>query len=226
MLIIERRYIVPPQVQLTPTDFESIHAFHMELGFREITSDEVQEDFLKYGLKAPRRIEGKEVGFLFSGNGLTIRVWTSWLAEEGRMRVSDSGWVLIIQDGSTRYFCHPLHRTKHFVKNLNKQAEIAYERVVKRPRCPECGEFMDIAGKKEDYKAKFWQCSRRRLHLLGGYNFRQWDYPLSPENLKFKKGERRKREKQRLKRQKEGKVIVPAWQSRKTWHGRKAERTS
>jgi hypothetical protein len=97
------------------------------LGFRSITRLEVAKDIIRFGAKPPSPREGRESGFIFTANGLTVKVWTTWLQKEDRPREKDSGWVLITDGEEILYSSRPFHRTKNFLLNLSQSMEHAVE---------------------------------------------------------------------------------------------------
>lgn len=182
--------------QVLPT-VESFSRFEEELkkrGFRKISKGEFKKQYLRLGLKAPRPRHGREVGYTFHANQYTVVVWTTWIEREQSAREEDAGWVLIAKDDEVLYFSHPLHRTKNFINNLLMQARIACWKVRNRPLCPECKNFMDIV-KGQALKQRFWKCSRSELHKGGKNRFRDWDYGLPEEAIKYLKPLRKRRAK-------------------------------
>ncbi|MBU4351289.1 hypothetical protein KKH63_03100 [Patescibacteria group bacterium] len=183
-------------------------------GFRKVSSVEFKKDFQRLGLKAPSPREGREVGFVFTANGLDVNVWTTFLEEEGRARESDSGWVLIKDADDTRYFAHPLRRTKNFLRNLLWHACIAKWRVEHRPLCSVCKNRMRIARGK-GMKARFWKCVRPAFHIKAVSL--PWDYGLPQEALDFLRPLRKRRARYYAKLRKQGKKPGAALRQRIGW---------
>jgi hypothetical protein len=194
--------------------FERFTKALLRRGFRKFSREEFREDFERLGLKAPSPREGREVGFVYTQNGLTVFVWTTFLCEEDHVRNEDAGWVLIREGDEVKYYSHPLHRTRFFLRNLFKQACIAQLRVENRPSCPKCGMFMDIVrGKK--LKARYWQCKRPTAHKEP--TFLSWDYGLSKAALDFLHPLRKERARYRKERRAQGKRIGTALLQRRKW---------
>lgn len=218
---------MPPKYYPSPHEFERFHEGIRGLGFREITRPEFKNDFIRLGLVAPRPRKGREVGYSFHANQLTVRVWTSWLTEEeweragepereAGIREKDSGWVLISQDDEARYFCHPLHRTKNFLENLTIRARITRDRVIMRPLCPRCFYFMDIA-RGIGIGSRYWRCDSVELHENERYASLDWDWGLSEDDVRFVQADRKTRRKYREELRRQGKVVEPAIFVRKAW---------
>lgn len=210
---------MPKQVELSVGDFEEIRRELTERRFRLITSEEVQKIIREKSLKASRPREGREAGFVYRANGLTVTVWTTWLIDYARMARSDSGWVVIEglgEKGERKYFSHPIHRTKGFVQKLVYYARLARWRVKNRPPCLKCNQFMIITSGKA-LKSRYWTCSRIMLHEDRERAHLSWDWGLPSEALEYVKKERKPRAKRRAHLKKEGKSPRPAMLSRKTW---------
>lgn len=179
------------------------------MGFRQFYPPE--KDFNYSDLKG-----FPEIGFDFEANGLRVVVWTTWEATSDggiRIRNSDASWVIILNDKRTLYFSHPVHRTKNFLRNLLYQVQIAWLRVIYRPKCPECGEFMDIAFGK-GLKSRYWRCSRRLQHSSKKSINYPWDVALPPTIKSHLKSVRSKRAKYFKKIRKEGKEVYAAMKKR------------
>lgn len=206
---------MPEKVYMTLADFAWLEAELLAKGFRRSTREEARRDFRRLEPIAPRPRSGREVGFIYYANGLTVTVWTSWLEAEGKMRDEDMGWVLIKEGNQKDYFHRPLLRTKNFCRNLLKAADYAKERVLLRPLCPECQQFMKIA-KGKALRSHYWIC--RRLHADRRPVIKDWYYEL-PEKLR-KKREYLSRERRRAKVKREkilGRPSTPAVIIRHPW---------
>ncbi len=186
------------------------------IGFRHINKTEFKKDFQRFGLVAPSPREGRETGFVYSINGLTVKVWTTWLSAEGRAREVDTGWVLILDGDKPVYFSHPIHRTKNFLLTLYKKAWIAKWRILHRPLCPECRQFMDIVSGPA-LKSRYWLCDERELHQKKKRIRLNWDSELPPKARRFVELERKARAKAKKKRMEEGRAIIPAIKRRIGW---------
>src|SRR5690606_37802215 len=117
-----------------------------EIGFKQKLSNDMQRIFERLGLELKRLNSKtkKEVGFEYSKNGLTVHVWTTWVAEDNAMNEQDSGWVLITEGDTAQYFAKPYKRCAGFIQRILSYAWIAMFKVENRPLCPTCGKFMNI----------------------------------------------------------------------------------
>ncbi len=200
---------MPKQVLPDRDDFVKISCTLERWDFRELSGVEFHNQFRRLNLKTPRPRPGRETGFIFYANGLTTVVWTTWRKEEGLARPKDAAWILIIEGDQPRYFSHPIHRTKNFVKNLLNQAWIARWRVLHRPFCPTCRAFMKIACGR-GIKSRYWYCPKDKQCL-------DWDYGLPPKARNYLKNLRRTRARWLAKRRAEGKPTHLAIITRKPW---------
>jgi len=207
---------VPEKVLPDVASFEWFERKLQALGFRPISGFEFQTDFRRLGLKAPRSRVGREAGFIFYANELTVWVWTTWLRSKEVAREVDAGWVLIRSRDTPLYFIHPLHRTKHFLVNLFRHAWLARWRVIHRPLCPECHQFMDIVAGR-GMKSRYWRCDRLRFHRDGKPVSLDWDHGLPPKAKRYVKILRGRRAAYRLRREQEGKPTNVALIRRKLW---------
>lgn len=151
-------------------------------GFRPLTKEESKTVFARLELIPSSSREGRELGFIFSANGLDVIVWTSFVQRDGQAREQDSGWVLIRDGDRARYFARPRSRTLNFLQNLLEDACIARQRVIHRPTCPEpgCKQQMRIA-RGSGLKSRFWRCFRPEYHSKAVKL--PWDFGLPPEVL-------------------------------------------
>lgn len=202
---------MPKQILPDETSFDAFRNAIITEGFRSLSNTEFCSSFRRLGLQAPRKLKGREAGFIFSANNLTVYVWTTYLGVEGEARPRDSGWVLISEYDKAKYFAHPFMRTANFFNKLLAYAKACKERVVNRPLCPTCQRFMDIT-KGRGLKSRYWACklSHNLEHIT-------WDYGLSDESLNFLKAERKQRDKYRHERRAEGKTVGQAMLRRKPW---------
>jgi hypothetical protein len=86
---------VPTQILPTEADFDAFKEAMLKEEFRLISNNEFRNNYLRLGLQAPRKRNGREAGFVFNANNLTVFVWTTFVVAEGEARPEDSGWVLI-----------------------------------------------------------------------------------------------------------------------------------
>lgn len=212
----ERRWLVPSKVLPSPEDFAWLTQELVGWGFRPITDTEFRGDFRRLRLKAPRLREGREVGFVFTANELTVKVWTTWLSEGMRARDIDEAWVLIVKGDRPLYFSHPVHRTKGFLRKLSALAWLTRERVICRPHCPKCGHFMTITPGR-GIKSRYWRCDRVMTHGDRLPADCGWDDPLSFEGQLLARNLRRTRQSYEKNRREEGKPLHTALKKRKPW---------
>lgn len=191
-----------------------------KLHFRKIERVEFGYDMERLGLQAPRRREGREIGFSFWANGLTVIVWTTVLDPAGPAREEDSGWVLIKEGDRVRYFSHPLRRTEGFLRNLYRYARACRERVLERPRCPVCKKQMNIEYGKA-LGQRYWACFNRKFHEKP--EFATWDHGLSKQSRDFFKVERRERRRYYGLRRAQGKPLHVARLKRVSWKTTRSE---
>ena len=109
-----------------------------------------------------------------------------------------------------------MRRTKGFLEKLLQYAEIAKQRVVNCPLCPECHQHMRIAQGK-GMGARFWICENREQHKNKRCTRASWDSGLSEEHMHFLKKERGVRAKYRKKRRTNNQSVGLAPIIRKKW---------
>ncbi len=183
-------------------------------GYREFSRNESKRDHWRLELEAPSPREGREVGFVYTANGLTAVVWTSYDRSLGRARDTDSGWVLIKEGDHRKYVARPMRRTKNFLHTLLTYAAIARLRVQNRPLCPICQAHMSIVNGK-GFKSRYWQCTKPEFHKRP--TRLPWDVGLPSEAIKFLQTERRARARYRKKLLEQGKSPGSALKSRIGW---------
>ncbi|MDP1689755.1 MAG: hypothetical protein Q8L52_00930 [bacterium] len=205
---------MPKKVLPSAEAFKRFGQSLLRRGFRKLTRAEFKKDFKRLELEAPSPREGREVGFVFSANGLTVFVWTTFLDWEEKARDTDAGWVLIKDGDKVKYFSHPIHRTENFLHNLLGYASAARLRVMNRPLCPKCRAYMNIARGK-GLKARYWKCVRPAAHKKAVSL--SWDYGLPPAALDFLRPPRKKHAQYRKKLKAEGKKPGAALRRRKGW---------
>lgn len=217
--VISQEAEMPTKVLPDAEAFASFTRALERQGFRKLSSTEFKKDFTRLELIAPSHREGREVGFSFKPAGddediLEVRVWTTFLDQEGRARDKDAGWVLIKEGDTPRYFSRPFSRTKNFLHRLLWAASIARWRVQNRPPCPTCGAKMRIAY-GSGLKSRFWRCVRPLFHEKPV--FLSWDYRLPQEALDFLNPIRKARARYNKKLRAVGKEPGTALQRRKGW---------
>ena len=211
---------MPKQVLPSRDEFEWLERELSRIGFRSVSNAEFRSTFKRLGLCAPRPQPGRETGFIFTANELTVYVWTTWIEYENRAREMDSGWILICKGDKREYVAHPFHRTENFTRNLYQFAWIARWRVVNRPLCPQCSNFMDIA-RGEAMKSRYWRCDRKQMHPDRKPYFLDWDINLPPKAKKLVTEARARRKSYRAARTADGKDNFVAIRTRKRWGMRK-----
>lgn len=205
---------MPAKVLPNQAEFDQFKQKMIRAGFRQICGSEFSKSFIRLGLSNPRKTTGRETGFVFSINGLTVFVWTTFLSAEGCAREEDAGWVLISEGDTPRYFSRPMNRTSGFLDRLLAHAIIAQERIIGRPLCPVCKGFMQIAMGKH-LKQRYWRC--RRISPVTHIQTLDWDCGLSAESLKSVQSERNARRRYREELKKTGKQVQPAVLKRRPW---------
>lgn len=152
---------MPAKVLPDKERFSLFEQYMLREGFRKLSGGEFSRSFKRLDLQAPRPREGRETGFIFMANGLTVHVWTTFLEHEGQAREVDAGWVLITEGDRQDYYSHPLMRTEGFLRKLFRNAKIAKERVLTRPLCPNpaCSAFMKITKRRGHLKSRYWRCT-------------------------------------------------------------------
>ena len=205
---------MPVKVVPTEDEFRRFASEMTKMAFRSYQREEMQKQFSRLGLKAPRPASGRELGFIFSANDLDVFVWTTWLTQSRTIKECDAGWVLIEQEGRAVYFAHPIHRTQNFFQHMLQQVWLARRRVLHRPLCPEpgCAAYMCIVRGRA-LKARYWRCDRRDRHTSGRATRLSWDHGLPPRAKKLVEELRSKRAKQRTKKP----PVIPAILRRKAW---------
>src|SRR3989344_3368690 len=95
------------------------------LGFREKTIREFINEYERLGYKAPRPIKGREKAFVFTANGLTVIVYTTFDEKNWcwREKGTDQMWVIIVK-GDLLKFSNPIKRTKYCHEYLIDYAAI------------------------------------------------------------------------------------------------------
>ncbi len=208
---------MPRAVPVTYADFLKIEAelTSKRMRFVEIDRQEVATIIVAHGLVPPRKIiRPGEIGFRYTENGYTIKVWTSCLrrvveqcrAEPllsqnvtvGRPTSKDAGWIVVVDStDQSQYFARKTHRTKGFVETLLRRVWITQFKVRNRPLCKTCGKFMKIFV--QDDGGTFWACFRKGLHDDGNPRWEDWDCGLPPRARRYAKAWRKPAERNRKK---------------------------
>jgi hypothetical protein len=209
---------MPEKVMPKINDFEEFKLKMERHGFRMISGNEFRKEFRRLGLIAPRPLKGRETGFFYFANKISVVIWTTWLAKDFTIREDDSGWIVIKQDDEIKpiYFGGPFHRTKNFFFRLYQGAWLAHFRATNRPTCPKCSQFMKIK-KGKAMKSRFWSCQRAGFHSDKLPFFLDWDFGLPQAAKKFVEAKRKLRAKRIKKLKNEGKEPYSAMKKRKHW---------
>jgi hypothetical protein len=208
---------VPKQVLPTPEQFQSFREALLERKFYEKSARELCDRYSRLRLIAPRPVEGREIGFVYFENELTVVVWTTWLVGENRARDEDSGWVIILdENGDKCYTSRQFRRTQNFLPRLLMEAKIARARVRTRPKCWECGVFMKIVHGR-GMKSCYWRCARRLNHKGEAAHSLSFDHGLPQEALDYLRPKRKKHRREIKKLRKAGKKPFVAMRKRKRW---------
>lgn len=71
----------------TPEGFKWFLVEMLSLGFAKIGVKQIRQDFTRLDLqKQIRKIEGYEVGFQYSNGTYVVKVWTTFLEKEEKLR--------------------------------------------------------------------------------------------------------------------------------------------
>lgn len=176
-----------------------------DMQFREIAIGEFRSDFERLGLKAPRKTNGREVGFRFDANGFTVIVWSTFDAKnwEFRKKGTDAGWVLIRKGDKVKYFSGRIIRRDNFLKNLCAYAWISRLRVMNIPNCEICNYRMDIV-KGKGFGSRYLSCPNWQNHPEQKKFRLSWDYAINKEkmpktwNFIFKRREARAKQRKKM----------------------------
>jgi hypothetical protein len=208
---------MPRKVVVTPEEFARFDqgmVFDLDCGY--LTPEEIERE--RRNIIPPKRRrrqeKGQEVGYYFRANGLTLKVWTSWLKDKGRLRKSDQGWVLITDENNKAvHFVHPLNRTKNFLRRLYNYAKIERQRMIRRPVCPHCGTYLPIV-RGDRLKERAWACQNIQQHPEQTYVVVGFNDRLDPNARAYVERDERRSERYHAKREAEGKPIYVMMLSR------------
>ncbi len=208
---------MPKQVLLSQDGFNTMATQFLgpDMQFRAIPAGEFFHDQERLGLVGPGSKKGVQEKFIFYARGFKVVVLTTFIKELGTCRPSDVGRVLILEGDTILYMSRDIRRTQHFATRLLRYAWIAKWKIAHRPLCPECKAHMDIAHKK--YRKHWWTCKNVREHTTGKPVTLDWDYGLPKKAKEFLDPIRKKSQKYRATRVKQGKTNFVSLQKRKTW---------
>jgi hypothetical protein len=191
--------------------------------FRMLGADEFRLRMRNKHLRAPRKRPGREIGFIYEANGLEVWVWTSWLMEENKIRDADRGWVLITEEGVSKYFSRYTRRTKFFFTRLLRRAWITGWRVENLARCKACDRTYTIVRGPhlgQRYFKRFCYCIRTKENPRTlPWNHNKHLMPAeAQEFVDAEEKSKRHTAKERKKTEKAtGKKVVPERLTRRTW---------
>lgn len=199
------------------------------MNFRVIGKKEFRDDFNRLDLKAPRKITGREVGYIFSvKNGYTVKVWTTILAEQKKPRDkgTDVGWVVIVKgdrlEYCARYFTRPKDENyEKFFSRLLSYAWICREKILNVPKCThlDCKELMQIY-RKRNTRQYFFRCTNQDVHK--DPTFESWDYAIKgkPKAMAFVEVRRKRTAQYKKMNRKKGLNPTPKAINRKVWNNK------
>lgn len=199
----------------TQTDFLEFQNQMTQLGFRKREHKTLRDAVIRLGLVNPRNHPGREASFEYHAFELKVVVHTTFVEELQKARDQDLGWVLIVKGDTVLYFAHPNRRTKHFFRNLYRNAKACKERIDNRPLCPECKRAMEIVNGK-GLGARYWRC-KSPFHKSKSLITTDWDHGLSIESLLFVETTRAVRARYNKMRKAQGKPYGTARIIRKRW---------
>ncbi|QQR76503.1 hypothetical protein IPJ63_03335 [Candidatus Nomurabacteria bacterium] len=183
----------------------------------KLSNTDIRNSLAKYEKKAPRKTEGIERGFVFipkdPDNDYRVIIWGT-AKEDGGVKQSDYGWVLVLKGDKPVYFAKRMERTKNYIINIKRRAWVTIYKVRNRPHCPHpgCERFMEIS-KTSVIGAVVWKCENKAVHTRP--YFRNWDYGLPKKAKSFVDENRKSRRRYYKKLKKENKVVEPAQFKRK-----------
>lgn len=172
--------------KLTKEDFIFLQGYLLSWGFVKITRRDFAKVFRRLDLQMPRRRTDRETGFMYTNNGYTVIVWTSYIEDEEKWRDTgtDYAWVLIKEGDFVKYFAKPLIRMKSMILKLLRYAWVSKWRVDNRHLCPKCDAYMDI-GKRHDRRGYYHICKNTDKHEDGLPFTYGWDHNLPPLAQEF-----------------------------------------
>ncbi|MFA7285720.1 MAG: hypothetical protein WC011_02640 [Candidatus Paceibacterota bacterium] len=172
----------------TPEGFEWFALEMQALGFTKIGGKKIRQDFTRLDLQTRiRKIQGYETGFQYSNGTYAVKVWTTFLEKENKLRDkgTDAGWVIITK-GDVLIYCaqYFTRKNKNFFVDMKEYARINKKKIDGNPLCPckKCEREMEIHRKKGS-RQYFWICINPEKHSKPEYL--SWDYGLSEEDKKF-----------------------------------------
>lgn len=168
--------------------FEWFCLIMKEHNFSKIGGKQIRQDFTRLDLqKQIRKLEGYETGFQYSNGTYAVKVWTTFLEKEDKLRdkSTDAGWVIIVKGDELKYCAHHFTRkNQNFFLSLARYAWIAKWKIDNTPlcSCESCGKEMQIHRKKGSRKY-FWICINPDIHEKP--EFKSWDYGIGQEAKNF-----------------------------------------
>lgn len=166
--------------KLTVDDYLFVDEMLIGMGYSMIKKKDKSKDAFRLELKAPRDLEGSEVGYSYSRNEYTSKFWTSFLfdLEKFRDKGKDALWPIITQADQLVYSAKPIYRTnrEELLKAL-RYAWVNKWKIDNIPLCPCCNARMVIFRKKNT-RCYMYACKKKESHPDGKWRFRNWDYGL------------------------------------------------
>jgi hypothetical protein len=212
---------VPQEVPITRRVLREITKELLPQGWRLMGTTQMDEQIIKYRLES-QRDQPRGVGFEKSdGNGHTVRLRlpvdyykavhlkrTMPLFEELSVNFPEGNgmaWALIVDaNDKAMYYATPRIKTLNFKENFLFNVEVTWQRVANWPKCEKCGLEMEIVETPKHQN--WWGCYRVADHADGEPFTKNWNFALTPEQLKKKNAEYRQRAKGRAKARKDAKV--------------------
>ncbi len=173
--------MVPAEEKLLEKDFLYIEKELTDLGFKEIEFS-IRTDFRKLDLEYPKEITGDEIGFEFTRNSLTVKVWIMYSNKTKEFTTDIAALILITQGDMAQFHSRPITQASGFLKKILIQTWIAQFKVKNRPLCKQCNKFMQITH--NDLKTVYyWSCRLTEQHENSEPTYKKWDALTKEENL-------------------------------------------
>ncbi len=192
-----------------------------KMKFTKIEKKYSKRDFERLGLKAPRKIVGRETGYFFEANGYKVKVWTTILEDQKKPRDkgTDVGWVPIVKGDKPVYYAKCFLRIDdEFFTRLLKYAWIAKEKILNIPLCRECQKQMEITRNPKTNQTYF-ACFHKEDHAEKKNVYEDWDKPLEgkPIASEFLEIRRKQTANYKKRNKKLGLNPTPKAKIRKNW---------
>lgn len=207
------------QVKLTVDDYLFLDEELRGIGYSVITKSDKSKDFFRLELQAPRPIKGSEIGYRYSNNEYTAKIWTSFLPAEQKFRDTgeDAMWPIITQADELAYSAKPIYRKSR--EDLMKTLRYAWVnkwKIDNIPLCPCCNARM-VIFRKANSRRYMYACKKKGAHPDNKWRFRSWDYGLKEKAQAFVDIRRAATARYKEKMKALGKDPKPAAKIRKRW---------